>query len=259
MPGMCPYSQSKRKTEKAMQSRGCGIRTPGGVYAETHLGQHGDPVESFLVDPPFPLDIQSLGITPRGVHLMQSEGDGPYHIFDWVGAAHYPNVADFVEEVRRLGVSRKLSPKLDFTKLTLRSRLILIHAKAFIGNWQEYQDHQGTTGVCCARAEAERANHAKGKGMCSRFWWQDVELVQKNDPVQGGEGLMGRMVSRQMPSFTYTAERRPDGVTPDYVPAVFASFPITQLAVVKDDKNNKHEERQQFARQSTFKVAVVDE
>ena len=152
-----------------------------------------------------------------------------------------------------------MSPKLDFAKLSLRSRLIFIHAKAFIGNWQEYQDHKGEKGECCAKAEGERANHAKGKGMCSRLWWQDVELVQKADPVQGGEGLMGRMVRRQMPSFTYTAERRPDGVTPDYVPAVFASFPITQLAVVKDEKNKKHEERVHYAKQSTLKVAVVDE
>lgn len=43
--------------------RGCGKRVPAGIYAETRLSPGGQPVETFIVDPPKRIDIQSWGLT----------------------------------------------------------------------------------------------------------------------------------------------------------------------------------------------------
>jgi len=94
--------------------RGCGTRCRGGLYAECGMGPNGSPVENFLMDPPVLLDFARIGVIPRGTHLV--ERNGATHLFDWIGAESYPNVADFIEEVRRFGLSRRLSPKLDFSK-----------------------------------------------------------------------------------------------------------------------------------------------
>ena len=37
------------------EPRGCGDRTPGGLYIESGLGPGGVPLEHFLVDPPLPV------------------------------------------------------------------------------------------------------------------------------------------------------------------------------------------------------------
>jgi hypothetical protein len=95
--------------------RGCGTRVKGGIYAECKLSPFGMPIEHFLIDPPNPIP-DDLGLTPVGVKLF--ERDGVFHILDWVGSAHYKNVADFIEETRNFGASRRLSKSTDFSKLT---------------------------------------------------------------------------------------------------------------------------------------------
>ena len=50
----------------------------------------------------------------------------------WVGASSYPFIPDFVEEVRRLGLSKKIPPGFPINRLTPgESKIVLIHPKAF--------------------------------------------------------------------------------------------------------------------------------
>ena len=226
--------------------RGCGTRDKGGIYAEVLLSPDGMPMEYFLLDPPRVVDTDALGITPRGVRLIQV--NGVYHIFDWVGSNYYPNVADFVEEARRFGVSRKLNPRLDFSKLTLGSRLVLLHARAHIDNWRAYKDEE----VDCPKS-IEGHQCGVEKEMCIKFWWQDVEGGEKDNMFDM------RHVRRAMPSFDYFARAKPEKVEPRYKVAIFASFPIHRLGVIKDPQAKKHDTSMAAAKNSTLPVELLDE
>lgn len=192
--------------------RGCGRRVRGGLYWECGLGPGGTPVEDFLIDPPTPLP-PGLRVSARGVTPLVA--DGVTHLIDWVGAEHYPNVADFVEEVRRFGLSRRLPITLDTAALTPASRLLLVHARARVVNAGRYGPFPCPTGT-----------HAPGTDGCAGVWGEDVE----GGTPRGGDDP--RAVTRTRPSFRYDAWKRPDGVTPDYEPALFASFPASRLVVV---------------------------
>jgi len=193
--------------------RGCGSsRTRGAVYWECGLDPAGQPLTAFLIDCPPPIP-PGLGLTPRGVTLLDS--GGVTHVVDWVGSAHYPGVLDFVMEVAALGVSRRLPQTLDFTRLTPASRLLLVQARARVENAHTYGPFPCPT-----------ARHAPGTDACVGAWWEDVE---------GGVPLAdagARSVKRSLPSGTYQARCRPVGVSPQYAPGFFASFPASRLVVV---------------------------
>src|SRR5512134_804276 len=114
--------------------RGCGKRVAGGIYAECPLSSGGRPIEDFLIEPPVKVDPNEIGLSPIGVKLIERK-DG-VHVLDWVGKEGYPNVADFVEEVRHLGLSRRLPKTLDFTKITANSLIVLLHENAWIAGWR---------------------------------------------------------------------------------------------------------------------------
>lgn len=233
--------------------RGCGRRKQGGVYAECGLSEGGRPVEDYLFDPPILLPID-LDIAPLGVQLI--ERNGVTHIVDWIGTEYYPNVADFVEEVRQFGLSRRLPKNLDFGRITKQSRILLIHARAWINNVDEYgwweclterQDHEPETMVpgLAALPPAQRC--------CSGIWWYDLQPESDTTPASP---LNPRIVNRHMPSFTYLAKLRPPGVKPLYMPAFFAAFPMSRLVVVDGADAARTYEAMQAAH---VPVAVVDE
>lgn len=119
-----------------MAARGCGAsRVAGGLYAVSGGGT--TPLEEFLFCPPV-LPPAGMRIAPRGVTLFQH--GGIWHIADHIGSEHYPNVADYVEEVRRLGLSRRIPANLDFSLLTRgKSRIVLLHSRAYIFNYRDLQ------------------------------------------------------------------------------------------------------------------------
>lgn len=86
------------------------------------------------------------------------------HIFDEVGTDNYPNVADFIEEARRRGVSRRLELEAsEYARLTPRSRLIMLHKRACIFNPDEYyKEMQGLELDRLARAGCPK-NHPQHK------------------------------------------------------------------------------------------------
>ena len=99
----------------------------------------GRPFEDFLVDPPLTpppgLGAEFLANKPQ---FWADSATSTVHLVIWIGAEHYHYVADFVEEARRFGISRKLSPQLlaraEFARLTLNSRMILAHPHA-LNSW----------------------------------------------------------------------------------------------------------------------------
>lgn len=157
--------------------RECGYRDEGGVYAEVPKSRYGKPLEHFMTCYPVPIDAGEYRLNPKGMgvtlvdlpedcltcggtgetvarHILVTDvmdvaglcsecgglGKVPVtHIFDIVGQDNYPNVADFIEETRRRGVSRRLelSPE-GYARLTPRSRLIMLHKRACIFNPQDY-------------------------------------------------------------------------------------------------------------------------
>jgi hypothetical protein len=122
--------------------RGCGERTPGGVYIECGLSPVGRPFEDFLLDPPLALPA-GLGseALPNKPQFWTDSATDTVHLVIWIGAEHYPYLADFVEEARRFGISRKLSPHLlerpEFARLSLSSRMILAHPCALNYWWAQ--------------------------------------------------------------------------------------------------------------------------
>jgi hypothetical protein len=58
------------------------------------------------------------------------EIEGVWHVFNIFSKTDY-QVADYIEETRCKGASRRLSRMLDFSKLSQASRLVLIHEQAY--------------------------------------------------------------------------------------------------------------------------------
>ena len=230
--------------------RGCGSRVVGGVYAEVKNGAGGSPIEAFLVDPPRAVDALALGLTDKGVRLI--EIGGVWHVFDIVGTNHYPYVADFVEEGRRMGISRRLPQNLDFEKLDPdQSHLVLLHRKALITNVQEagFLERYHV----CPKALPD---HEEGllDGMCAAFWWQDFSAKALDEDgirtMKNGDQYVGRL--------------RPQGrAKPERELAIFMSLPITNLAVIRG-RNTEENARVQdvyekVVGKSKFEVNLEDE
>jgi hypothetical protein len=146
--------------------RGCGYREPGGAYFAVPLGPGGSPVEEFLIDPPVVVeDPARLGLASVGVTLI--ERDGVTHVLDIVGREHYPTVASFIDEARRMGISRRAPKTIDFGRITASSRLLLAHAHGDIANAAEFP---------CERPCPCHVTEHLAEGfadMCARLWWEE--------------------------------------------------------------------------------------
>jgi hypothetical protein len=216
--------------------RECGYREEGGTYAEVPSSRRGKPLEFFLTCVPVPIDRDEYRLHPKGLGVtlvdlpetcLACGGGGQTvltdkitretpatslapcsvcggvglvpvtHIFDEVGTENYPNVADFIEESRRRGVSRRLELEAsEYARLTPRSRLIMLHKRACIFNPDEYyKEMQGLELDRLARAGCPKL-HPQHKiesmgGLpyitprqnettppapgCAALWWNDLE------------------------------------------------------------------------------------
>jgi hypothetical protein len=193
--------------------RGCGSRQPGGAYLAVSLGPGGLPVEHFLVDPPVAVDAGSLGVIAVGTTMI--ERDGVSHVLDVVGCEHYPTVAAFIDEARRLGISRRIAKTAEFSRLTRDSRLLLLHPHADIANALEFP-----AGRRCP-CEVDEHLSERFSGMCARLWWEEP---------------LGPAAQRRL--------------------AIFASFPIAQIEVVRDPARGTHTET--MSRASAAEMPVVE-
>lgn len=245
-------------------ARGCGKRQQGGIYMECGMSPYGMPVEHFLLDPPVPTDA-ALNLATQGIDWV--ERDGTWHVIDWVGQSHYPNVADFVEEVRRFGLSRRIPKNEDFSRLTTASRIILVHARAILvpATFKRYRPSDDAPFTCPKRVlfkEGQKVppfikEHESGAPhLCAGVWWEDVKGGDPDKSV-GGE-VDSRFIIRTMPSFRYGARTAPLDVTPEYTAGMFASFPISNLAVVRA-ADGSHVEAAAKASRANIPIEEVQE
>jgi hypothetical protein len=230
--------------------RGCGSRVVGGVYAEVKTGDEGVPIEAFLVDPPSPVDAQALGLTDKGVRLVQL-GD-TWHVFDIIGENYYPNVADFVEEGRRMGVSRRLPSNLDFSKIDPeKSRLVLLHRQAIIMNLDE-AGFLNLPHICPKGIERHEAGMLDE--MCAGLWWHDLSSKHLDESqmreIKGGTH--------------YKAWARPKGsAKPERALGIFMTLPISNLTVIRgrNEEENARVEKiyEKVAGKSKLPVTMEEE
>lgn len=250
--------------------RGCGTREQGCAYLEVPTSKHGKPIEHFLIDPPWPIESHALGFSAIGVKLFDDptaklpDGSPLQHVLDWIGFEHYPNVADFVEEVRRFGLSRKIARTKDFSRLGPGSRIYVAHARAIIDpirrsywdrGWRcpkHREDHEA--GQQMDRETGRRTVFEYPTEMCAGLWWEDVDGVSSAPDTSPDRA--GRVI-RSMPSFSYDCRRRPPHLEPRYQLGMFASFPLAQVAVIRA-ADGSHEVTEHAARRSSLPVVLED-
>jgi hypothetical protein len=250
--------------------RGCGERVAGGIYLETTLSPTGHPLECFFADAPRPVNTGALGVTPRGVSLIAGEG-GITNVWDWVGSDSYPNVADFIEEGRRMGISRRIAGRAELDRLTRSSRIIILHARAIIDSDHEAyraaeQEIDGLLRSCCPQiVAAEHCGRVVGPRhadppdrLCGRYWYHDIEGGEAPSAAASASGrAVEGEVQRTIGDTTYFAYARPEGVKPTYRVGVLGAFPISGLAVVADPVGGTHEEGYALAKRAGLPVWIT--
>lgn len=193
-------------------------RAPGVVYWGAGVTPH-------ILDPicPWP------AITAGGVRCVAV--DGTMHIYETLNRAEYPNAADFIEEMRAHGVSRRLPITRELRRLSSSSRWLFLHPRAVIKNWSAYR-HPGqgvVDGVLrdaapCPTNEASHAHLDEDDDPCAALWWEDI------DPTTVATEISGRQVVVQTArGVSYTGFRRPAGVVPVYALGVLAYAEVGSL------------------------------
>lgn len=229
-------------------TRGCGVRTPGGVYAESGVGPYGSPLETFLLDPPMPLpDGLDLANKAQLWEDPHSDPSNPIvHLLIWVGAEHYPYVADYIEETRRYGASRKLSPLLDFSQLGPQSRLYLAHPKTLNTTWR---DHAPPV-TCLKEVEGHVADATHPPAGPCLFKTYDLiprdAALDPHDPLHiDGRPYYYRTIGSTDYYFSPTGED-----ASGLVPGIFAALPITGFALIQRADGTVNEQAEKKLRQA---------
>lgn len=254
--------------------RGCGRRVKGAVYITQDAPSGEATLTDYLLCPPIPMDAEGLGLSPRGVSLIRDEL-GVTHIVDWIGDAFYPNVADFLEEARRIGISRRIPRTVDFGRLSATSRLILIHHKGIIVNAAAYREAiaEESAAGCASWAKPLKPirdcpRHNR-KHMALRFlgggeYISDMCQFLYYEDIEGGEAIYDpavpyRTVARRVGETRYRARRTPDGVKAVYALAAFASIPIAAIAVIDDPDGDVTRTVERVGAAKAVRVRVVSQ
>lgn len=255
--------------------RGCGTRVAGGCYVESGLSDNGVPIEFLIEDPA--LDLGDIGKTawfePHRTPIVV-EHNGVNHLVIWVGAEHYPNVFDFIEETRVLGASRRLPSGFDFSQIGPSSRMFFVHPAArqdatainmmecpcprhtLRGGLADMKPaHQSFAGI--AEEDRQAGVHCLGTAL----------YVTKDDVTRPGTVWDARSQAdiacqvRQVPcGHSYRVFELPEGIKPADLkprPGVFLQLPITGIAMINDKNGSfdpKVEDRVRKAGVDTFRA-----
>jgi hypothetical protein len=268
--------------------RGCGSRQEGGIYIECGLSEWGEPLEKFILDPPVPVPVE-FKLPTQGVGSF--ERNGIFHAADRIGAKFYPNAADFTEEVRRFGLSRRIPKNFPFEILSERSKIFVAHPKGLVTNWAGLRtnspvypswicpkckvEHKPAEllGALSAIRDKEEADAFAARNCCAGVWFEtllggdEIALAAQTpgynrrsrtqwdgNPL---DTLSNRLVVRKMPSFEYVGFKAPRGFEPNFVEAFIASFPISNLCVIRA-RDNSHIEAIDRAKAASLPVEVAD-
>ncbi|MCA3060267.1 MAG: hypothetical protein ING60_10690 [Rhodocyclaceae bacterium] len=231
--------------------RGCGSRKAGGVYLCTGLAEHGLPIESFFIDPVKAMAVECF----RAPTLIDDPFvEGLKHIAVWIGAEHYLSPADYLEECRRLGASRRIPSDFDFTPLTPgKSRMVMIHPLAFTERIDE--------ATCPVGVEGH--GHAESDVACLGQHWRYVEalgskLIPRDDkPIElAAETRLARIgqISYEVPVNQLPVQKC------EFSPGAFLQLPITHIEYQARDRDDLPDASvQERLAQTNFDMLVVDE
>lgn len=188
-----------------MNERGCGTRKPGGLYMCCGMSPYGKPVEHFLIDPAVPHDVVPF----RTPQIFNKEGLN--HVLVYIGEGFYPNVPKFIDETRRMGVSRRIPANFPIDKLQQGSCMMMVHGKALI---RDIDDYREIMDACTSRAVD---------------WWcpkGEAHHRRPPDTPQPIEKCLGLLWPLANECCDLSASYK-------YGTGVFAAFPITQFDYVK--------------------------
>ncbi|MBU1621875.1 MAG: hypothetical protein KKF27_21910 [Gammaproteobacteria bacterium] len=223
----------------------------------TGLAENGVPVESFVVDPPIAWDDEFF----RGIRLRERHVEGEV-IFDammFVGAQNYAYPPDFVEEVRRLGMSKRVPISSVLQKLQPhKSRIYLIHNRCiFPDGYKLHGVHRS------AYPKIERP-HIRGEHMhglfrseedeqCTFSLWDISSLYSgKNrsiEPLYDEGNLVGDAVKIKLAGISYGVMKPEEiggqkvhetGLGPMMVftPGIFMAIPFTHFEYVNKEEKS---------------------
>lgn len=234
--------------------RGCGRRKKGGVYLETPTSPDGAPIDAFLLEPPTPYDAEcNVGVVL--VDVVGQDGATVTHVVDFVGREHYPWPADFIEEAARYGVSRRIPATLDVSRLTDRSRLVVVHARAILADAavadratrvQAQHTIDAAYERCAAYATARHQHndgaterHSIDQTACSRrHWWHAEPTTDGTDtrgvPMRRFTAAVTYPVSLTPAGYADVFEERAETATPRWASGVVAVFPLGRITVIRD-------------------------
>lgn len=228
-------------TEEAPE-RGCGAtRTVDGVYLEVGTSPYGRPFDDFLICPPVLLpEGMTVATLANKNAIWRDPNTGISHIMIWVGESFYPYLPDYLEESRRYGISRKISPLTDFSQLTSASRMMMVHPKAYNANWAAQVQPE----ICGCNKPGHALYSAPGAhaGPClyKLFDLMPTEagsLVPDETDSRGYQGYQ-RQIGSTRYLFHPTQERHLFLPTPEipheFLPAVFGIFAPTNIALICD-------------------------
>jgi len=276
-------------TANGAATRGCGSRTPGGVYVECGLSDRGIDISNFMLDPVTPFEME----THRGQEIR--ERGGTRHLFDHVGANHYPTAADLYEEVRRHGASRRASPTQKFGRLGPDSRMILVHPRARAlspGTLARIERALRLPQMPAYKQKCMLYRKSKGTDTshfdcppektpaCTRFWWLDAgweRPVDREAPrgervsqVNGTDlphpttedGRRVRLGTRTVGDTGFQTHggpleecsNRTGPIDVDFESGIVFSLPITAISVIESSDGTTEERHEDLKARSTIPV-----
>lgn len=235
--------------------------TEPGIYALCADVGSNQPIEPYVLDLPqrFPTYVRdAIGLKPGTQRLLMDTYDqSVVHVLDWLPTTQYQRVVYWLEEVRALGIRRRLDiPPDEVRLLGLRSRLVSLHSHGWIENGRQYliargplrtrlqsgeEAHPDVGGLWwCPKGNPEHCDPdvIRERGLpifCASIWWDDLG-AQDGEPFAGRVSpetsmnpLMTDKVVVRREWGEFFARRRPTGITPSYGLAAIASWPITGL------------------------------
>ena len=195
--------------------RGCGERKPGAAYLCLGIGD-GAPIWYYLLDPP----VKDRTEPWQGMTVLTETVEAVL-LGDYVSERDYPSVAHFVEETRRLGLSRLIPRSFDFERLRgKRVYIALYHRRAVPGKVT------AGTQVKFPKCRVEDAAHYP---RCVYHSWLDFALR--------GEKIKGASFEadpRDVAGLKDQAEGKgPVARATEWGMGAFAIIPVTHIEAVK--------------------------
>jgi hypothetical protein len=192
------------------QERGCGQRAENGLYLTVGTSPLGVPIETYLVDPV----IEWKGPRTLRAPMFIEDKKGTTHLILGIGLTYYPFVSDYVEEARRLGVSKRVPRNIKVERLSSESKFLLMHPRAI--PYFEYE-----TDTTCPKQN-------KKIHECIGFLWslsalKTFKKVHEVADAQHGFALV------KTPSALYEAVKpdKPTEFIDNYASGIIFAFPLS--------------------------------